>query len=147
MDTKYIKDTLIEYLESKDSKNHFRMMRNRFNDTVFGVNVYDAVLKQIGKQLSAEDPDFDIRALHILYDHKVLMMERLKYMMDNGYLEFNGEILDAYMEVENLMLTARNLLIKTSITGKVDCMDRFEKYLMSAKEKETAVLKQVVEML
>lgn len=147
LDTKYIKDTLIEYLESKDSKNHFRMMRNRFNDTVFGVNVYDAVLKQIGKQLSAEDPDFDIRALHILYDHKVLMMERLKYMMDNGYLEFNGDILNDYMEVENLMLTARNLLIKTSITGKVDCMDRFEKYLMSAKEKETAVLSQVVEML
>ena len=51
------------------------------------------------------------------------------------------------MEVETLMLTARNLLIKTSITGKVDCMDRFEKYLMSAKEKETAVLNQVVEML
>ena len=75
------------------------------------------------------------------------MMERLKYMMDNGYLEFNGDILNAYMEVENLMLTARNLLIKTSITGKVDCMDRFEKYLMSAKEKETAVLSQVVEML
>ena len=84
------------------------MMRNRFKDTVFGVDVYDAVLKQIGKQLSAEDPDFDIRALHILYDHKVLMMERLKYMMDHGYIEFNGDILNDYMEVENTMLTARN---------------------------------------
>ena len=57
LDTQYIKDTIIEYLESKDTKNHFRMMRNRFKDTVFGVDVYDAVLKQIGKQLSAEDPD------------------------------------------------------------------------------------------
>ena len=147
LDTQYIKDTIIEYLESKDTKNHFRMMRNRFKDTVFGVDVYDAVLKQIGKQLSAEDPDFDIRALHILYDHKVLMMERLKYMMDHGYIEFNGDILNDYMEVENTMLTARNLLIKTSITGKVDCMDRFEKYLMGAKEKEIAVLGKVVELL
>ena len=147
LDTKYIKDTLVEYLESKDSKNHFRMMRNRFNDTVFGVNVYDAVLKQIGKQLSAEDPDFDIRALHLLYDHKVLMMERLKYMMDKGVLEFNDEILNGYMEVENTMLTARNLLIKTSITGNVDCIDRFEKYLMSAKEKEIAILSKVVDLL
>lgn len=51
------------------------------------------------------------------------------------------------MEVENTMLTARNLLIKTSITGKVDCMDRFEKYLMGAKEKEIAVLGKVVELL
>ena len=123
------------------------MMRNRFSDTVFGVDVYDAVLKQIGKQLSADDPDFDIRALHILYDHKVLMMERLKYMMDHGYLEFNDDILNGYMEVENTMLTARNLLIKTSITGNVDCMDRFEKYLMGAKEKEIEILSKVVELL
>ena len=75
------------------------------------------------------------------------MMERLKYKMDHGYFEFNGDILNDYMEVENTMLTARNLLIKTSITGKVDCMDRFEKYLMGAKEKEIAVLNKVVELL
>ena len=45
------------------------------------------------------------------------------------------------------MLTARNLLIKTSITGNVDCIDRFEKYLMSAKEKEIAILSKVVDLL
>jgi hypothetical protein len=147
LDVKYVKDTLVEYLEAQDSKNHFRMMRNRFSDTVFGVNVYDAVLKQIGIQLSADDPDFDIRALHLVYDHKVLMIERLKYMMEKGYMEYNNEILDEYMEVVNNMLTARNLLIKCSITGNVDCLDRFEKYIMTAKEKEIAVLSKVVESL
>lgn len=147
IDTKFIKDTLVEYLEAKDSKNHYRMMRNRFTDTVFGVNVYDAVLKQIGIQLSGDDPDFDIRALHLVYDHKVLMNERIKYLMEKGILEYNSEILDSYMEVVNLMLTARNLLIKCSITGKVDCLDRFEKYIMGAKEKEIAILSKVAELL
>ena len=147
LDTKFIKDTLVEYLEAKDSKNHYRMMRNRFTDTVFGVNVYDAVLKQIGIQLSGDDPDFDIRALHLVYDHKVLMNERIKYLMEKGILEYNSEILDSYMEVVNLMLTARNLLIKCSITGKVDCLDRFEKYIMGAKEKEIAILSKVAELL
>ena len=75
------------------------------------------------------------------------MMERLKYMMDHGYLEFDDDILNGYMEVENTMLTARNLLIKTSITGKVDCMDRFEKYFTGAKEKEIEILSKVVELL
>jgi hypothetical protein len=51
------------------------------------------------------------------------------------------------MEVVNNMLTARNLLIKCSITGNVDCLDRFEKYIMTAKEKEIAVLSKVVESL
>ena len=147
LDVAYIKDTLVEYLEAKDSKNHFRMMRNRFSDTVFGVNVYDAVYKQIEKQLSGDEPDFDIRALHLLYDHKVLMNERLKYMMAKGVLAYDNEILDEYMEVVNNMLTARNLLIKTSITGNVNCLDRFEKYIMTAKAKEIEVLNKVVERL
>ena len=147
LDVAYIKDTLVEYLDAKDSKNHFRMMRNRFSDTVFGVNVYDAVYKQIEKQLSGDEPDFDIRALHLLYDHKVLMNERLKYMMAKGVLAYDNEILDEYMEVVNNMLTARNLLIKTSITGNVNCLDRFEKYIMTAKTKEIEVLNKVVERL
>ena len=45
------------------------------------------------------------------------------------------------------MLTARNLLIKTSITGNVNCLDRFEKYIMTAKTKEIEVLNKVVERL
>lgn len=147
LDTAYIKDTLIEYLEAKDTKNHFRMMRNRFTDTVFGVDVYRALYEQIKKQLTAEDPDFDIRALHLVYDHKVLMIERLKYMMEKSYMDYDSEILEEYNEVVNLMLTARNLLIKCSITGDVDCVDRFEKYLSEAKNKEVAVLNKVVERL
>ncbi len=147
LDVKYIKDTMKEYLNADDTKNHFRMMRNRFVDTVFGVNVYDAVLEQTKKQLSKEEPDFDIRPLHVVYDHKVLMGERLKYMMDKGYLAYDADVLDDYQSVINTCLTARNLLLKVSITGNVDCADRFEKYLMGAKEKEIAVLTKVVEML
>ena len=75
------------------------------------------------------------------------MNERIKYLMEKGILEYNSEILDSYMEVVNLMLTARNLLIKCSITGKVDCLDRFEKYIMGAKEKEIAILSKVAELL
>ena len=147
LDTSYIKDTLIEYLEAKDTKNHFRMMRNRFSDTVFGVDVYRALFEQIKKQLSTDDLDFDIRALHLVYDHKVLMIERLKYMMEKSYMDYDSDILQEYNEVVKLMLTARNLLIKCSVTGNVDCIDRFEKYLSEAKNKEVEVLSKVVEML
>ncbi len=90
---------------------------------------------------------FDIRALHLLYDHKVLMNERLKYLMEKGIIEYDNEILDGYMEVVNNMLTARNLLIKTSITGDVNCLDRFEKYIMTAKAKEIEVLGTVADRL
>ena len=127
-----------------DSKNHFRMMRNRFTDTTFGINVYDRVLNRINEQTSKDEPDFDIRALHLMYDHKVLMYERIKYLMANGYLDYNEDILKSYSVVVKNMLAARNLLIKISINGNVGEAQKFKSYFAIAKEKELGVLLEIL---
>lgn len=147
IDPVLIKRTLIEYLECKDTKDHFRMSRNRFNDTVFGINVYDALIKRVDKQLHSEEPDFDIRALHIAYDHKVLMHERLKYLMANEVIPFDQAMLDEYAEVVEDMLAARNLMVRISVTAEIEAGERITRYLNSAKEKEVAILGKVVDEL
>ena len=147
LDITLIKRTLREYLNCEDTKDHFRMMRNRFNDTTFGVNVYDKVIEQIDKQLHAEEPDYDIRSLHIVYDHKVLMLERIKYLMANDFLPFSQALVDEYATVVENTQTARNLLVRISITEEIDRADRFAKYLTAAKETEIKVLTQVLEQL
>ena len=147
LDTVLIKRTLMEYLESQDTKDHFRMMRNRFHDTVFGIEVYEALINRVDKQLSKEEPDFDIRALHIAYDHKVLMLERLKYLMANEVIPYQPELLEQYEVVVENMLTARNLLIRISVTGELDAGKRIAQYLRDAKEKEIPVLQQVADLL
>ena len=154
VDTRYydvdkvlIKRTLKEYLNGEDTKDHFRMMRNRFNDTIFGVNVYDALKKRVDKQLHAEEPDFDIRALHIAYDHKVLMHDRLKYLMANEVIPFDQTMLDRYGEVVEDMLTARNLLVRISVTGEIEAGDRIAGYLDDARSKEVEILTKVAESL
>ena len=147
VDTTLIRDTLREYLNSQDTKNHFRMMRNRFSDTTFGVEVYDRVLETVNKQMSADEPDFDIRALHVLYDHKVLMLERIKYLMANGYLNYDADLISEYEEVVKNMQAARNLLIKISINEDVAEAARFKDYFRIAKEKEVAVLLEVLSRL
>jgi hypothetical protein len=147
VDTALIRDTIREYLSSADTKNHFRMMRNRFNDTTFGIKVYDRVLDRIHLQMEKKEPDFDVRALHIMYDHKVLMYERIKYLMANGYLNYDQDILDTYQLVVKNMLTARNLLIKISINGKLNDASRFKMYFSIAKEKEISVLLEIASRL
>lgn len=147
VDLDLIKTNLREYLNSVDTKDHFRLMRNRFDDTTFGVQVYDRVLSQIEKQLSLAEPDYDIRALHLMYDHKVLMYERIKYLMANSYLEYNQDLLDEYKLVVINMLTARNLLVRISITGEIEAKVRFKTYLDAAKEKEIAILFKVLSEL
>ncbi len=147
IDPVLIKRTLEEYLKGEDTKEHFRMMRNRFDDTVFGVNVYEALKTRVDKQLHKEEPDFDIRALHIAYDHKVLMLDRLKYLMANEVIPFNQEMLDDYAVVVEDMLTARNLLVRISVTNEIEAGGRIAGYLDDAREKETAILRKVTELL
>lgn len=147
IDRVLIKRTLEEYLTGADTKEHFRMMRNRFDDTVFGVNVYEALKARVDKQLHKEEPDFDIRALHIAYDHKVLMLDRLKYLMANEVIPFNQQMLDDYAVVVEDMLTARNLLVRISVTDEIEAGDRIAGYLDDAKEKEIAILSRVTELL
>lgn len=147
IDRVLIKRTLEEYLTGADTKEHFRMMRNRFDDTIFGVNVYEALKARVDKQLHKEEPDFDIRALHIAYDHKVLMLDRLKYLMANEVIPFNQQMLDDYAVVVEDMLTARNLLVRISVTDEIEAGDRIAGYLDDAKEKEIAILSRVTELL
>lgn len=147
IDAVLIKRTLQEYLNCEDTKDHFRMMRNRFDDTVFGIDVYDALKTRVNKQLHQEEPDFDIRALHIAYDHKVLMNNRLHYLMANEVIPFDQTMLDEYAQVVDDMLAARNLLVRISVTGEIDAGDRITAYLDAAKEKEVAILTKVVGLL
>lgn len=147
VDKVLIKRTLEEYLGCKDTKDHFRMMRNRFTDTVFGVNVYESLKERVDKQLHREEPDFDIRALHIAYDHKVLMLDRLKYLMANEVIPFDQTMLDEYAQVVDDMLAARNLLVRISVTDEIEAGSRIAAYLDSAKEKDVAVLSKVVSLL
>ena len=142
-----IKQTINEYLNCEDTKDHFRMMRNRFDDTIFGVDVYDALLRRVDKQLHEEEPDFDIRALHIAYDHKVLMLERLKYLMANEVIPFDQSMLDEYAEVVEDMLAARNLLVRISVTGEIEAGGRLADHIKSAREKDIAILKKVADLL
>ena len=147
IDPVLIKRTIKEYLTGQDTKDHFRMMRNRFSDTIFGVDVYDALLKRIDKQLHEEEPDFDIRALHIAYDHKVLMLDRLKYLMANEVIPFDQAMLDDYAEVVEDMLAARNLLVRISVTGEIEAGGRLADHIKSAKEKDIAILTKVADLL
>ena len=56
-------------------------------------------------------------------------------------------IVDDYSVVVENMLTARNLLVRISITGEIDRADRFAKYLNTAKDVEVKVLSKVLEQL
>ncbi len=146
LDTGLIARTIHEYLDGTDTKDHFRMMRNRFDDTFFGINVYEEVYNETMARVSKGD--FDIRATHIMYDHHVIMANRIKYLMGKGIIPENQELIEKYQKevVENI-LAARNLVIRISISGKTEDKERFRAYFDDAKKADIEVLTEVLKGL
>jgi hypothetical protein len=111
LDLKYIKNSLSDYLSSTHSVSQWTSDQS----ITYGISVYDRVKKYL---LEVIDDKFSInfRSFHLLWDHKKCMSFRMKYIMDNGYLDNMDELLKNYMEIEKKSLIHRNKLIKYSVS-------------------------------
>jgi hypothetical protein len=67
----------------------------------FGIDIYDMIIDSM--KLLAQDNIYDIRTLHNLYDHKVLMILRIEYMITNNCLDLNMNILDEFIGIKDKM--------------------------------------------
>ena len=62
----------------------------------------------------------DIRVPHLLYEHKKIMCERIKYMQKNKYVASCDDIYNNYRKLEQLFLKYRNIILKEKINGDMD---------------------------
>lgn len=85
---------------------------------------------------------FDIKHIHVIYDHKVLMLHRIKYMGINGYLKEIEKINQFYNQLEHKALLARNILLKDIISQNNNLIDNVIKLISEIEigEKETIKL-------
>jgi hypothetical protein len=145
-DIQLVKRNLNEYLNGYDTKDHYRQKRNPIDTNIFGVNTYSAMIDRIELVEQKAITWYDYRPFHVLYDHKVLMKNRLQYMMDKNYIPFNQDILDEYDMVEKKVLIARNSFIKASVRQDI-CLEHIKSNLLEAKEKEIEILSNIEKLL
>ncbi|MDD3393732.1 MAG: hypothetical protein PHG19_03700 [Anaerotignum sp.] len=96
---------LADYISGKDHKSKFSFIRDKTYR--YGIDYYEGI-----KECFSSD-NYDARLLHILYDHKIVMSERLKYFLRNNYInpisfnelyKFNLDLSTKVKNVENLVL-------------------------------------------
>ncbi len=140
-DTKFVKRTLNEYINGSNTKEHFLQMRNNFSNNIFGVNTYNAIIEHEICMLEKKiNTWYDYRPFHIMYDHKVLMENRLKYMMDKNYIPFDQQLINDYGVVKDALLKARNTFIKANLKKDTDMLGKIKSYLLEAREREIELL-------
>lgn len=75
---------------------------------LLGVNVYDKLILFLNKHSKGL---FDIRGIHILWEHKKCMLDRISYLLKNKYIE-SEEIVSDYKEVVDMLTTVRTNALK-----------------------------------
>ena len=109
-----IERTLREYLGSVNSSQHFEMLEEPW-DRAYGVACYDHLAEYLNEYLAGARP-YDIRHLHLLFEHKRLMTRRVGRLMEFLGRDLTG-LVDAAARVEAAARGLRNGMIMHGLRG------------------------------
>ena len=88
----------------------------------YGLDIYD-MLQKYYKEVKQEEKTFFIQPLHVLYDHKYLMLQRLLYLNKELKFKIPNDLLEEYFMLFSEVNILRNLGIKYWVSRKVSALD------------------------
>lgn len=89
--------------------------------------------------------DIDIRAFHLLYEHKLLMEMRVEYLLNAGYISPKQVELNEFTELKNGYLQLRNAIIKYNLTKNTNTLNRSVLKMDELIYKEEVILKKLLQ--
>ena len=117
-DIKKIANTVNDFLLSRNTTivSDYEMFDDKEN-TVYGIQVYDVFSEYLNRLSKRTIEGIDVRPFHMLFDHKVAMLQRLKYLGDSNYLDNTEYISDLYTLLRNECHMIRNMILKSRYTN------------------------------
>jgi hypothetical protein len=144
---KLVYTSFYNYLNPKYFLDFQDIRTQYFENKKYGIEVYDMIIEWIKKLY--EDDKFEVTTLHNLYDHKVLMVLRIEYMLKNGYLTLNHNILNNFIDIKNKMNIVWISYLKIEVSQKKN-NDKIKKIindLQNIKIKETELYSVILDDL
>ena len=122
-DTYLVKKSFEYYLEGRPGDYTLPMHTFATGSTIpldkcrLGVDSYSYLYENLELVLEDRQGILSNTAPHVIYDHKVLMLHRIEYMLLNGYLETDISIIDEIKEIQDKSLALRNQHLKFRVTN------------------------------
>lgn len=111
----------------------------------FGIKNYSLLIQSLSKLLHEKIDFYDIRPLYVIFDHKVMMCERLKYLANMGIIDFNDSIIDKYLNIKKICVTNCNLFIKFSLTKDYNLINKIINNINILESLETEAITYLIE--
>lgn len=121
-----------DYLNAKNSLEGCSIMENNDPRIVHGIAIYDYLITNISVFQR------DIRPLHVIWEHKKIMLLRLKYLKFHGYININDFqfLYSEYSSIERLAMQTRNLQLKNKLQYNNGNIEKIQKNVENIKRKE-----------
>lgn len=117
------------------AKDYFKPNDKPNDMWTWGVSTYTEIIKYYQGTLNCKK-NYDIRPLNLLFEHKKMMISRIKYLQNIIKTPELDRVLKNYLELEKLSLIARNSIIKYNIRSNGDIIKKVNDYLHKIAEIE-----------
>ncbi|KOR89587.1 hypothetical protein [Paenibacillus solani] len=141
-------DQLRDYLNGETHLN--RINYNFDNKEAFGINVY-SYLQMYFDAVESNDPRLgernDVRHLHALWEHKRMMSERIEYLVEEGMIPYDEELVEGYRDITKRAMKLRDQYIRHEIREDKEVFEKLRLRFEQFRNEEPALLKKLITLL
>ena len=149
-----MKNYLNDYISGSDSGYPYRTYNLKqqtasntgLQSISYGLDIYD-MLQKYYKEVKQEEKTFFIQPLHVLYDHKYLMLQRLLYLNKELKFKIPNDLLEEYSMLFSEVNILRNLGIKYWVSRKVSALDTVISRIPGIKQKDLYLTTKLINLL
>ncbi|WP_068617673.1 hypothetical protein [Paenibacillus tuaregi] len=141
-------DQLRDYI---NGENHLNRINYNTDDVeAFGIKVYD-YLQMYYDAVESSDPRLDsrsdVRHLHVLWEHKKMMSERIAYLVEEEIIPYDEELVEGYKDITKRAMKLRDQYIRHEIREDKEVFERLRLRFNQFREEEPALLRKLIAML
>lgn len=138
---------LEDYLYSRNTQVKSILNELDNDESYYGLECYNSFLYYL-EEIKKQDAEIDMRQFHYFYVHKVIMRQRVEYLIQENYLKKDSnEILENVKKVEKDFLVMRNLILKNTLCKNASIYDKLSGMLRELRQKEEKVITSLVDAL
>ena len=130
-------ELLSDYLESVNTAEKYRMLFVPEEEGLWGVSVYSYLTESLDRGRNLETLTIPLR---VLWEHKKVMTERIRYLEERGYIDSGNRLFEEYSEITRMTNHARWLFLKCLKKPKVSLVRSAIAILQETAENEYHLL-------
>lgn len=119
-------------------------VENCINEVKFGVESYSILIDYLRRKMEDKKRTLDLRSLAYLRDHKKLMCMRVKYLVENGYIEAVPAFIEKFEDLEKQAKRLTNLGLKADMSQSDKYVLQLIDSLQLFREKDEELLRLLV---